>query len=57
MPKIDEVHYIANITNASIIGVSETKLDETICSSEVEVDGYDLVRLDWSKRGGGIVFS
>ena len=46
LPKTDEVRYIANITNASVIGTSETKLDETILSSELEVDGYDLVRLD-----------
>ena len=46
LPKNDEVRYIANITNASIIGISETKLDETILSSELKVDSYDLVRLD-----------
>ena len=54
LPKIDEVHYIPNITSASIVGISETKLDETILSSELEVDGYDLVRLDRSRRGGGV---
>ena len=54
LPKIDEVRYIANITNASIIGISETKLDEIIWSSELEVDSYDLVRLDRSRRGGGV---
>ena len=54
LPKIDEVRYIANITNASIIGISETKLDETIWSSELEVDGYDLVRLNRSRGGGGV---
>ena len=54
MPKIDEVRHIANKTNASIIGISETKLDETILSSELEVDGYDLVRLDQSRRSGGV---
>ena len=54
LSKIDEVPYIANITSASIIGVSETKLDETFFSSELEVDGYDLVRLDRSKRGRGV---
>ena len=54
LPKIDKVRYIANMTNASIIGISETKLDETIWSSELEVDGYDLVRLDQSRRGGGV---
>ena len=46
LPKSNEIHYIANITNAPIIGISETKLNETILSSESEVDGYDLVRLD-----------
>ena len=51
-PKTDEVRYIANITNASIIGISETKQDKTILSSELEVEGYDLVRLDRSRRGG-----
>ena len=53
MPKIDEVRHIANKINASIIGISETKLDETILSSELEVDGYDLLRPDQSRRGGG----
>ena len=53
LPKIDEVCYIVNITNASIIGISETKLVETIWPSELQVDGYDLVRLDQSRRGGG----
>ena len=33
LPKIDEVGYVRNKTNASIIRVSETKLYETILSS------------------------
>ena len=53
LQKIDEARYIGNITNESIIGKSETKLDKTILSEELEVDGYELVRLDWSERGGG----
>ena len=55
MPKNDEVRYIANITNASIIGISETKLDETILSSELKVDSYDLVRLDHLRWRGGVL--
>ena len=54
LPKIDEVSYIANITSASIIGVNETKLDKTVWSSELGVDSYDLVRLNRSKRCGGV---
>ena len=45
-PKIDEVLYIANITNFSIIGISKTKQDETFLPSELEVDGYNLVKLN-----------
>ena len=29
LPKFDEVRYIANISSASIIGISESKVDET----------------------------
>ena len=51
LSKIDRVHYLANIINVSIIGISETKLDETILTSELEVD---LVWLNRSRRGGGV---
>ena len=30
LPKIDEVRYIESITNASIIGINETKLDVSV---------------------------
>ena len=52
--KIDEVRYVASITNTSIIGISETKLDETIFSNELEVYSYGLVRFDRFRRGGGV---
>ena len=42
LPKTDEVRYMTNITNESIIGINETEIGETILSSELEVDGYDL---------------
>ena len=46
LAKIDEVRYIKSISNASIVAISEIKADETIFSSKLEVDGYDLVILD-----------
>ena len=54
MSKIDEIRYIDKLTNAIIIGLSETKLDNTVLSSELEIEGYDLVRSDRSRRGGGV---
>ena len=53
LPKIDETRYIAKLTNATIIGLSETKLDNTVLSSEIEIEGYDPVISDqsWRERG------
>ena len=54
LPRIDEIHYIAKLTNATVIGLSETKLDNIGLSSELEIEGYDLVRSERSRRGGGV---
>ena len=54
LPKIDEVNLIANKSNATILGISETKLDNTIMDSELKIEGYDLIRSDRNRRGGGV---
>ena len=56
LPKIDEIHYVAKLTNATVIELSETKLDNTVLSCEHEIEGYDLVRSDRSRRGGVACF-
>ena len=55
LSKIDEICYIAKLTNATAIGLSETKLDNIVLSSELEIEGHDLVRSDQSQREGGVV--
>ena len=35
-------------------GLSETKLDESVLDSEVDIDGYKLIRLDRNRFGGGV---
>ena len=37
--KIDELRYIASSSNAAVIGITETKLDDTVYDSEVAGDG------------------
>ena len=46
LPKIDEIRHMTKITNAAIVSIGETKLDESILSSEIDIEGYDLLRLD-----------
>ena len=57
LSKIDEICYMAKLTNATAIGLSETKLENIVLSSELEIEGHDLVRSDQSQReGGGVCF-
>ena len=54
LPKIDEIRFIAKQSNASITGISESKLDSSILNSELDIDEYNLIRLDRSTRGGRV---
>ena len=54
LPKIDELRYIAKNSNAAVIGISETKLDNTVYDSEVAIDGYNIARSDRNRKGGGV---
>ena len=56
LPKIDEMHYITKLTNATVTGLSETNLDNTVLISELEIEGYDLVRSERSRRGEGVAY-
>ena len=40
LPKIDELREIVKISNATIIGIIETKIDNSINDSEISSDGY-----------------
>ena len=54
LPKIAEICFIAKQPNASIIGISESRLDSSILNSEADVIGCDIIRMDRSRRGGGV---
>ena len=54
VPKVDELRVIAKISNAAVIGISESKLDDSVLNPEVEINGYDLLRCDRNRHGGRI---
>ena len=54
LPKIDEIRYIAGRTRATVTGITESKLDEPIFQSEIQIDNYDLLRCDRNRNGGGV---
>ena len=54
LPKIDKICFITKQSNASIIGISESKLDSSILNKKLDIDDYNLFRLDHSRRGGRV---
>ena len=57
LSKINKTGYIAKLINAIVIGLTKTKLDNAVLSSELEIEGYDLVRSDGYRRGGSVACS
>ena len=43
LPKIEELPITAKSTNAAIIGISESKLDESVLEPEIQIDNYKIL--------------
>ena len=54
-PKIDELREIIKISSPTVIGITETKLDNSIDDSEISIDGYCAIRRDRNRKGGGVI--
>ena len=51
LPKIDELRHMARLTNAAVIGISESNLDDSVFTSEIQIDEYDLPHCDRNRHG------
>ena len=49
------VRNIAKLSNAAVIGISESKLDDSVLSSEMHIENYNTFRCDRNRHGGGVV--
>ena len=54
LPKIDELRYIAKLSNAAVKGIAESELDNCILDSEIQIDNYQILRFDRNRNGGGL---
>ena len=52
LPKIDESRNIAKYFYAAVIGITETKLGNTVYDSEVTIDRHRIVQNDKNRKGG-----
>ena len=51
---IDELRILLFDYSIDIISINETKLDDTIKSCEVHIPGYEFIRRDRNRQGGGV---
>ena len=54
LSKIEELRVVARKSKAAVIGVTESKLDATVLDGEVNIDGYEVIRSDRNRHGGGV---
>ena len=53
LPKIEGIHHLAELTNTSVIGISEMKLGRCLEQWNC-IEGYDFISLDRSRKEGGV---
>ena len=54
LPKIDALRYIAKLSNAAVMGITESKLDDCILDSEIQIDNYQILCCDRNRKRGGV---
>ena len=54
LSKTNELREIARKTRGTVIGITESKLDGSVLDGEINIDGYELVRSDRNRHGGGV---
>ena len=53
-PKVDEVATFVKTFNFSVFIVNESWLDESISDNDIQIPGYDVIRRDRNRQGGGV---
>ena len=55
LDKIDQLRSIADKHKPSIIGITDSKIDNTVTDTEIDIQGYTPIRNDRTRHGGGVV--
>ena len=52
--KFDEINLTMSAKLLDVLAPNETRLDQTINAGKSHIDGYELMRKDRSRQGGGV---
>ena len=53
--KIDEIKYMLKNSPFDIVAFTETHCDDTVSDNELQLDGFDFIRKDRTRHGGGVI--
>ena len=51
---LDELRIFVEEEKTHIIGINETRLDNMVDDSDIEIDGYGIMHWDCDRNGGGV---
>ena len=55
LPKhLDEIRFLLHDKKLDILTLNETRLDSSISNNLVSIEGYDILRSDGKRNGGGV---
>ena len=54
LSKIDEIRDVSNRIKLAVLGITESKLDSSVTNSEVNINGYSIIRNYRNRNGGGV---
>ena len=54
LSKIYEIRDISNHIKPAMLGITESKLNSSVINSEVNINGYSIIRNDRNRNGGGV---
>ena len=54
LPKVVELKYIAKLNNAAVIGMTESKLNDNILDSEIQIDNQQMFGYYGNRKDGGV---
>ncbi|CAB4026141.1 RNA-directed DNA polymerase from transposon BS [Paramuricea clavata] len=55
MKHLDEIRLILNNNALDILAINESKIDNQISNNEIHIDGFNIIRKDRNRFGGGVV--
>ena len=56
LSKIDELRDITYYIKPTILGITESKLGRSVTNTEVNINGYSIIRNDRNRIGGGVAY-